>query len=188
MKILLLIFLIFIFSLSICNSYVAASDVRFVSNNQVAVGCCYLSHNCYEISQERCQGSWHPGLCLTSDECYAVYECYPGDVLECSENGHTGIKNCNQNNIYGPCIITDASYLDLIDKDHDGDPDSTDCQPDNINIYWGNGCGEMFAPPSFVNIGAWLFKIVLAILIIFFLWKLWELNKREYKKKKTTKK
>jgi len=147
--------------------------------------CCIINNICYSMSAEEIEDDCdvkHPGECTLKDNCYAVHECYPGDTISCEiENLDGGTQTCNENAQFGPCILTDETTLLLIDSDSDGDPDSTDCAPENQAIFFtNNGCTpELLAPQRTT-----LIKLILAVLLLIIIILMFRNKGKEQKPKK----
>ena len=159
----------------------------------VVADCCKVVGDCYDADLTACNamsGDHDAADCDIADACERVYECYPGEIDSCTDHGESasvdGEKTCNLNKVFGPCIIIDSAYLASIDSDDDGDPDDTDCEPDNIQMSWGSGCDEHYSPAS-SRLSA-LLKIIIFAMVIYIIFKLVGKYKETNGKKKVSKK
>ncbi len=159
--------------------------------------CCKVLGDCFDADINECgnmAGSYSATDCDVNSLCDRVYECYPGETVNCTtDQGNQteipGEKACNLNKVFGTCVINDTTYLALIDSDGDNDPDSTDCEINNPSMSWGDlSCAPFYSPAS--NKGEVFFRILIVIAVLYGAFKLFWKKNNEVKKviKKKSKK
>jgi hypothetical protein len=104
----------------------------------IVEGCCVQLEGCFITPEDVCGdegGKWSLGACSDEHGCKRIFPCLAEEVRSCQFNDFfAGEQVCQSYNHYGSCFPVDNSFAKTVDRDADGDPDLTDCRPDESDI------------------------------------------------------